>query len=299
MIGEKLEEIYLNLDDDYGVYQVLIATNRGFHLIDRSGYRGAVASFQSSLFQGRCPLSIKGHSIVALRSDDDDTMILLENGALYCLGVSTIDSNGDTFVGFDLYGPDEIDDDLWESYYEMPLCHCDRSCTVSVSDVSFEEKREVIVDRKKAFTKRITRIAVGMIIAVALMQVAKKWEENQLRVRLETMVRVHNRDCPKQLSETICIDSASTDSVCTFTRHYTIRGLSDEREKNFERTMRDEVVNTVKESDELSILKEDNIIFQYRYANDNGTEFAVISVTPDDYITKKRKSSLLQRIFRR
>lgn len=158
-------------------------------------------------------------------------------------------------------------------------------------------KNETVSDRIKYFKKRITRIAVGMIIAIALMQVAKKWEENQLRVRLETMVREHNISCPKKLSETIRIDSASTDSTITFTRHYTIEGLSAEAMKNFESAMKNEIVTTVKESDELEILREDRIIFRYTYADAQGTVFATIAVTPEEYLPKEKESSLLRRLF--
>lgn len=159
-------------------------------------------------------------------------------------------------------------------------------------------KKEDMPGRKKAFTKRITRIGIGMIIAIVLMQVAKKWEENQLRVRLETMVRVHNRECPKKLSETILIDSASTDSVNTFTRHYTIKSISEAARKNFASIMKDEVVSTVKNSDELSILKEDEITFRFTYADSSGNEFALISVTPGEYQATKKEPTLLRRLFR-
>lgn len=138
-------------------------------------------------------------------------------------------------------------------------------------------------DRKKSFKKRIARIAVGMTVAIALIMVSKKWEENQLRVRLETMVRIHNRDCPRALNDFISIDSASTDAKITFTRHYTITNIDEEGKKNFTNLMKTEVVKTVKESENLDILKDDEIVFRFSYTDSSGSEFAVISVTPEEY----------------
>lgn len=220
---------------------------------------------------------------------------------------------------------------------------------------------------KNKTRNRILRIAIGAMLAIAIMQVSKKWEENQIRNRLETIVRVKNRECPliidtllantldsslaeyrrkitdsivskatdsifsepdsynsedwmiKNIDKTIdslntdfdnfidrisytldsasiefekrlldslsinVLDSITTDSKRTYTEHYTIRSLTVKDLKDFHKEMKATYIEAIKNSDEMQILKDDNIIFGYTFKDEKGYKITSFKITPKEY----------------
>lgn len=126
---------------------------------------------------------------------------------------------------------------------------------------------------------------VGMIaFALSYYGVQQLFKED-LESELKNAALELNKQTPMPIDQFSRLDSASTKGKTNFIYHYTLFDL-EKSEVNIDtvnKYIRPNIIENVKNSPDLEIFRDNNIIMDYKYYDKNGLFVTEISVTPELY----------------
>ncbi len=146
------------------------------------------------------------------------------------------------------------------------------------------------MSKEEASKKKGTLIGLivgGIAFALSYLGVQQLFKTD-LEAELKNAAQELNRQSPIQIDEFTRLDSAATLGKTNFIYHYTLLEI-DKAEVNLDtvnKYLRPDIINTIKNSPELKVYRDNGITMDYKYYDKNGAFALEISVTPEIYNQK-------------
>lgn len=143
------------------------------------------------------------------------------------------------------------------------------------------KKIKTLKTKKGKAIRIIAGIAVFAFTYYGVQQLFKK----DLETELKNAAKELNQQAPIQIDEYTRLDSASAQGKTNFTYYYSLFNL-EKSEVNIDtvnKYVRPSVIETVKNTPELKVFRDNSIIMDYKYYDKNGVFVTEISVTPEIY----------------
>ena len=135
---------------------------------------------------------------------------------------------------------------------------------------------------------KIIGIIVGIVAFVLSYYGVQQLFKTDLESDLENTASEFNKQMPIQIDQSSRLDSVSAKGKTNFIYYYTLMN-AEKLEVNLDtvnKYIRHNIIKNVKDSPELKIFRDNNITFDYKYYDRNGSFAMEISVTPEIYKTE-------------
>ena len=140
-------------------------------------------------------------------------------------------------------------------------------------------------EEKKSTKGKIVGLIIGAIAFAVSYYGVQQLFKNDLESELKDAASELNKQTPLEIDEFSRLDSASSKGKTNFIYYYTLFDL-EKSEVNLDtvnKYIRPSIIENVKNSPELKVFRNNNIIMDYKYYDKNGEFATEISVTPELY----------------